>query len=95
MMTGKRFPLGRISEASTFASMVFFNEGPGGVFRAKELPAEVQWAPVYGVQAADFNGDGFEDLILCRNQSRTRPGWSRQDNGGALLLQGLSSNTLG
>jgi hypothetical protein len=40
------------------------------------------------VQAADFNGDGFEDLILCQNQSRTRPGWSRQDNGGALMLQG-------
>ncbi|MBT4273631.1 MAG: VCBS repeat-containing protein [Verrucomicrobia bacterium] len=87
-LTGKRFPLGRISEATTFASMVFFNEGPGRVFRAKELPAEAQWAPVYGVQAADFNGDGFEDLILCQNQSRTRPGWPRQDNGGALLLQG-------
>ena len=85
---GSRYPLGRMAQATTFASMVFLNQGKGKPFLPLELPKEAQWAPVFGIQAADFNGDGSEDLILCQNDSDSRPGLSAQINGSALVLLG-------
>ena len=45
-------------EANTLASGVFMNDGQGK-FTFSELPRHAQIAPVYGIVAQDFNGDGF------------------------------------
>ncbi len=73
--------------ASTLASTVFLNRGSR--FEPVPLPDEAQWCPVFGVAAADFDGDGRQDLLLAQNFFAVRPDISRQDAGQGLLLRGL------
>jgi len=77
--------LGR-TEAVTLASAVFLNRG--GRFERRELPMKAQWAPAFGATAADFNGDGKEDLFLSQNFFAVNPNEWRQDAGRGLLLLG-------
>ena len=76
----------RVVEAATLDSVVLLNEGDG--FRVVPLPREAQWAPVFGICVADFDGDGAEDLFLNQNFFAVRPEWPRLDAGRGLLLQG-------
>src|SRR5207244_675076 len=39
-------------KATTLATTIFWNRG--GHFEAQQLPSEAQWAPVYGINVADF-----------------------------------------
>ncbi|MFO1496978.1 MAG: FG-GAP-like repeat-containing protein [Verrucomicrobiota bacterium] len=73
-------------EAKTLASMAFFNRGDR--FEPVPLPAAAQWAPVYAVVVADYNGDGKEDLFLGQNCFDTEAEVPRQDAGRGLLLLG-------
>lgn len=73
-------------QAATLASMVFLNRG--GRFEAMKLPEEAQWAPVFGVNVADFDGDGHEDLFLSQNFFALRPEEPRLDAGRGLWLRG-------
>lgn len=59
-------------EAYTFASTLFLNTG-NGRFEAKNLPAEVQMAPVYGLFAGDFFGNQKSDILAVGNNYGTRP----------------------
>lgn len=52
-------------QATTLASMVFFNRGDH--FEAVELPSEAQLAPAFAVNVGDFDGDGNEDIFLSQN----------------------------
>jgi enediyne biosynthesis protein E4 len=72
--------------ANQLASVVFLNRG--GKFEMKPLPMEAQWAPVFGVNVADFNGDGSEDLFLAQNFFATSKTLPRLDAGRGLLLLG-------
>ncbi len=76
---------GRV-EVTTSASMVFLNRGDH--FEAHELPAEAQWAPVFGIAVGDFDGDGNEDLFLAQNFFDVPSDEVRQDAGRGLWLQG-------
>ncbi|MBI2949794.1 MAG: VCBS repeat-containing protein [Verrucomicrobia bacterium] len=67
-------------------SIVFLNRG--ATFEAKPLPAEAQWAPVLGLNAADLDGDGREDLFLSQNFFAGRAEDHRQDAGRGLCLRG-------
>ncbi|HTI70142.1 MAG TPA: FG-GAP-like repeat-containing protein [Candidatus Limnocylindria bacterium] len=73
-------------QATTLASTVFLNR-PGG-FVALPLPAEAQFAPVFGSALADFDGDGLEDLFLAQNFFAMRIEWPRTDAGNGILLKG-------
>ncbi len=44
-----------------------------------DLPEEAQFAPVFTALAADLNGDGFDDLILGGNITKTRVRIGRMD----------------
>jgi hypothetical protein len=66
--------------------MIFLNRGDH--FEARPLPAQAQWAPVFGISVADFNGDGNEDAFLAQNFFATTPDASRCDAGRGLLLKG-------
>lgn len=49
-------------KASTLESKVFLNRG--GHFEVRALPVEAQLTPVLGINVADFDGDGAEDIFV-------------------------------
>jgi hypothetical protein len=78
--------------ANTLASMIFFNRG--GRFEAVPLPAEAQFAPVFGVCVADMDGDGHEDVFLSQNFFATPPELPRLDAGRGVWLRGDGTENL-
>ncbi len=79
-------------EATTLASMVFFNRGDQ--FEAVVLPPQAQWAPAFGVNVADFDGDGHQDVFLSQNFFAMEPETPRLDAGRGLLLRGVGAGKL-
>lgn len=71
---------------NTLESLVLLNRGDRFVVRP--LPAEAQWSPAFGIVAADFDGDGAEDLFLSQNFFGHQPETERDDAGLGLVLQG-------
>lgn len=73
-------------EAYVMESSLAINQGDG-TFKLKALPEEAQFAPVYAIQAEDFDGDGRTDLLLGGNLYEVKPEVGRYDASyGALLL---------
>jgi enediyne biosynthesis protein E4 len=85
-LTGANRPDLRKVQATTLASMAFFNRG--NRFEAVPLPTEAQMAPAFAVVAADFNADGHEDVFLSQNFFDTEAENPRLDAGRGLLLAG-------
>jgi hypothetical protein len=56
----------------TFATSLVRNNGDGS-FTLLPLPAEAQISPVYGIVAADVDGDGHPDLLLGGNFDGLEP----------------------
>jgi hypothetical protein len=79
-------------QATTLASMVFFNRGDH--FKMMPLPVEAQWTPVFGLTIGDFDGDGWEDVFLAQNFFALRPELPRLDAGRGLLLRGTGNGRL-
>jgi hypothetical protein len=73
-------------EIRNLASTLFLNRGDH--FDAVQLPAESQFTPAFGIVAADFDGDGKEDLFLSQNSFLPGMGMTRQDAGRGLWLRG-------
>lgn len=71
----------------TFETSVFINE-KGKSFRVETLPAEAQFAPVFGLLTGDFDNDGFPDILMTGNSfsTETFTGWYDAFSG--LLLKG-------
>jgi hypothetical protein len=72
--------------AQTLGSTIFWNRDRE--FRAEPLPASAQFAPVFGMNVADFDNDGVEDLFLAQNFFAMRGEDDRLDGGRGLLLKG-------
>lgn len=83
---GDRFNRVQPVGANTLASMAFLNRGKR--FEPVTLPAEAQWAPVFGLGVADLDGDGLEDVILAQNFFGLPAEASRLDAGRGLVLKG-------
>jgi hypothetical protein len=73
--------------ANELASGVFLNDGSGH-FAFRPLPRMAQSAPIFGVVAADFTGDGHTDLFLAQNFNGPQVETGRYDGGLSLLLVG-------
>jgi hypothetical protein len=73
--------------AYTFATSLVRNNGDGS-FTVVPLPAEAQFAPVYGIQPADVDGDGHTDLLLGGNFDGVQPELGSLSAGYGLLLRG-------
>jgi enediyne biosynthesis protein E4 len=73
-------------EATVLESSVFLNRR--GRFERRDLPAQAQWSPAFGISLADADGDGAEDLFLAQNFFGVRPGVPRNDAGAGLWLRG-------
>jgi enediyne biosynthesis protein E4 len=76
-----------IVKSECFASSYFENMGNGKFIR-KNLPAEAQFAPVYGMITADYTGDGNLDILMAGNSYATEASTGRYDAMSGLLLQG-------
>lgn len=62
------------------------NKGKAG-FEWHVLPTEAQYAPIFGINVLDVNGDGNNDILLTGNNTYTRIKFGRYDaNHGVLLL---------
>ncbi len=85
VMGGRRDKLRELT-AATLSSAVLLNRKDHLEFIP--LPTEAQFAPSFGVCAADFDGDGFEDIFLAQNFFAFRVEDSRLDASRGLLLRG-------
>lgn len=76
-------------EVYTFAHTIFYGDSKGN-FTAYELPLESQIAPVYGIIAYDFDGDGDKDLFTAGNFYDREVETTRSDagTGNVLINQG-------
>ncbi len=82
----------RTVEVVELASMLFLNRGDH--FEASQLPGEAQYAPVFGMNVADFDGDGREDVFLAQNFFSNRPEEPRLDAGRGVVLRGDGTGKL-
>ncbi len=73
-------------QLTTLNHLLLLNRG--NRFEPHALPTEAQLAPAFAAVAADFDGDGKEDLFLAQNFSRTEVATPRFDAGRGLLLLG-------
>ncbi len=73
--------------ANNFNSCWIENKG-NMQFEFHPLPAQAQWAPVYGITVGDFNGDGNMDIALNGNEFSMAPPLGRYDALNGLMLQG-------
>jgi hypothetical protein len=76
-----------VLKATELRSGLIENLG-NGQFQWHALPLEAQTAPVFGVVAEDFNGDGIPDLLLSGNDYGGEVGMGRYDAFNGLLLLG-------
>lgn len=74
-------------QAYTFATTLARNNGDGS-FTLVPLPRAAQLAPVYGILAADFDGDGHLDLLLAGNFDGVKPEIGRMSASYGLFLRG-------
>jgi enediyne biosynthesis protein E4 len=73
------------ARATTLATVVLLNRT--NRFVSVPLPTEAQFAPVFGLNVADMNGDGADDIFLAQNFFVMRPEEPRLDAGRGLWLR--------
>jgi hypothetical protein len=73
-------------EADYFETTYFENDK--GVFRAKKLPLEANFFPVYAIATGDFDHDGKQDIILGGNTDHARIKIGKIDAGYGMMLKG-------
>jgi enediyne biosynthesis protein E4 len=83
---GDKFGAFERLEVTSLDSAIFLNRPKG--FEARALPVEAQFAPVFGICAADFDGDGHQDIFLAQNFFAVDAVTSRYDAGRGLILKG-------
>lgn len=74
-------------EVHTLETSMFENDG-AGAYRRSPLPFEMQLAPVFGLLARDFDGDGRTDLLGAGNFFEVQPSIGRMDASYGALLRG-------
>jgi hypothetical protein len=77
----------RAFAATELASGVFLSQ-PGGRYRFATLPRLAQVAPLQGIVAGDFDGDGCADIYAVQNSFAPAPVTGRFDGGISQLLRG-------
>jgi hypothetical protein len=76
-----------VKTAYTFATSLVRNNGNGS-FTMVTLPLEAQIAPVYGILAGDFEGNGRTDLIMAGNFDAVKPDIGKMSAGYGVYLRG-------
>ncbi|PZR39607.1 MAG: RNA-binding protein [Azospira oryzae] len=77
----------KIIQSQTFQTSYLENKGKDG-WKLTPLPVEAQVAPVFGIIADDFDGDGHMDAVLTGNSYATEVLTGRYDAFQGLFLKG-------
>lgn len=72
--------------ANCFETIYFENDK--GIFRARKLPLQANFFPVYAIGTGDFDQDGKQDIILAGNTDHARIKLGKIDAGYGVLLKG-------
>ena len=80
------------AQVTTLSHIVFLKTDTG--YLRQPLPIWAQFAPGFGVNVADFNGDGHEDIFMAQNFFATQIETNRLDAGRGLLLTGDGTGNL-
>lgn len=73
---------------ANYLKTAFLVQNQQGKFEEKQLPIEVQFAPIYTISVTDYDQDGKKDLILCGNLNKARLKFGKYDANYGLLLKG-------
>jgi hypothetical protein len=84
---GKDLDEAVVKNAYTFASSLVKNNGDG-TFTIVPLPLEAQIAPVYGILAADFEGNGNTGVLMAGNFEGVKPELGNMSAGYGVYLRG-------
>ena len=76
-----------VKNAYTFATTLARNNGDG-TFTMIPLPLQAQISPVYGILAADVDGDGKTDLLMAGNFDGVKPEIGMMSAGYGVYLRG-------
>lgn len=76
-----------VRNAYYMQSAILINDGKGK-FSLKALPVRAQFSPVYGIYAADMDGDGKTDIFLGGNLYSVKPQVGRYDASYGVFLKG-------
>ena len=79
-------------EAREMRTGIAINNGKDG-FEYKALPKEAQLAPVFGIEVADFDQDGQQDILLAGNFFHAKPEVGIYAGSHGLLLKGEGGNS--
>ena len=63
-----------------------------GKFQEKSLPIEAQFAPVFTINAFDFDQDGNKDLILAGNIHHNRLKFGKYDANNGFIFKNNQKN---
>jgi hypothetical protein len=89
---GEIFGEDKLAKAQRFAATEFrsgvFLSQPDGTYHFEPLPHLVQIAPLQGLVAGDFDGDGHADIYAVQNSYAPIPAVGRFDGGLSQLLRG-------
>jgi hypothetical protein len=73
--------------ADHMSTTLFLSE-PSGKFGTGKLPNEVQYSPIYAMEALDYDEDGNTDILLCGNNSHMKIRLGKFDANYGVLLKG-------
>jgi hypothetical protein len=90
ILTDSMLKKATIKKVTNLSTCIFINQG-NNKFTIKPLPAEAQYAPVFGIVCEDFNGDGNEDIFLNGNDYGSEVSLGPYDAFNGLLLTGDGS----
>jgi hypothetical protein len=76
-----------VKNAYTFATSLVKNNGDG-TFTMVPLPLEAQIAPVYGILAADFEGNSNTGVLMAGNFEGVKPELGNMSAGYGVYLRG-------
>jgi hypothetical protein len=82
-----RLAVARRYEATELRSGVFLSQ-PDGAFRFVPLPQPAQLAPLQGLAAGDFDGDGRADILAVQNSRAPIVSTGRFEGGLGVFLRG-------
>lgn len=86
ILSEEQFKSANKLDANDFETTYFENDN--GIFKAKRLPLEANFFPVYAITTGDFNRDGKQDIILGGNTDRARIKIGKIDAGYGMMLKG-------
>ncbi|MES2332982.1 MAG: VCBS repeat-containing protein [Bacteroidota bacterium] len=80
ILTGEQIKKATVLTVEQTQTSVFINDGHGN-FTMQALPVMAQLSPVFGITAADLNGDGKKDIFMGGNFYGLKPQTGRFDAG--------------